>query len=380
MGVFDIFKKDKLKSNIEANSHEEFKEQSEKKLDAPKKSSKRKSLVKEFEEYVRDEDDEAIKETFKKCDINAYGGVYKTNALGFMVSENVIKWLVESGADIEFEDTYHYRPLHHHAGSYTGHPEVLISLGADIHAKDAKGRTPLFHAVDRFNKKNVNTLIQAGADINEVDLNRMTPLLYALSVARNADIKRLVEVVKILLNEGAVKMGLESEQVKRIGTDFERFREAMSQEVINELAPALDELYRIFDVEPVSKRKKHDGYSIIEVTSKRWQEQYNELWEQLVPASGTADTIQGEAIRICGAISYEILDNGGINWCDRHENMCKDLLDLLRYQDALTFDNQNEIDDIVSKLIKRNESEQEVDRLTELVTKWVTNNRTPIRL
>lgn len=380
MGLFDIFKKDKVAPDVATNTHEEIENGCDEKTKTPKKSSKRKTLVKEFEQYVRDEDDEAIIEVFKKCDINAYGGVYKTNALGFMVSENVIKWLVESGADIEFEDTYHYRPLHHHAGSYNGHPELLISLGADVEAKDGSGRTPLFHAVERFNAGNVKVLICAGANINTADSSGKTPLLYALSVARNTDIKYLVETVRTLLDEGAVKTGLEVDQVKRIGSEFEQFREAMSQAVIDELEPALNELYGIFAVQPIPKRRRHDGQSMIEVTSERWQDQYSELWELLVPASGTAETVQGETIRICGAISYEILDNGGINWCDRHEEMCKSLLNLLRHQDLSISDCHKEIENIVVKLIERNENEDDVDRLVELVTGWVMSNRMPIKL
>lgn len=380
MGLFDVFKKDKVGSNIETGIHEEIKKESEKKPDAPKKSSKRKTLLKEFEQCVRDEDEESIKEIFKKCDINAYGGVYKTNALGFMISENMIKWLVEAGADIEFEDIYHYRPLHHHAGSYSGHPEVLLSLGADIEAKDANGRTPIFNAIDRFIVKNVKALIEAKANIDTIDSKGVSPLIYALSVARNADIKNLVEIVKILLDNGAVKTESAQEHVERIGLEFEQFREAMSQEVIDELEPSLSELYQIFSVDPVPKRRKHDGQSMIEVTSERWQAQYNELWEMLVPASGRAETIQGEAIRICGAISYELIDNGGINWSDCHENMCKILVNLLKKDGTSKSENQEEIERLVLKITEQKENETAVERLTELVTEWVLNNRMPIKM
>ena len=380
MGLFDILKKNKEAAKVETSTIEEIVNECELKPTAPKKSSKRKTLVKEFEQYVRDENDDAIKEVFKRCDINAYGGVYKTNALGFMVSENAIRWLVESGADIEFEDTYHYRPLHHHAGSNNGHPELLISLGADIEAKDASGKTPIFHAAEHFNIKNTKNLIYAGSNINAIDSNGKTPLLYALSVARNADIRGLVEIVRILLDKGATRTGLEEAQIERIGKEFEQYREAMTPDVINELEPALNELYEIFDVQPVPKRKRHDGQSEIQTTAERWQDQYNELWEMLVPASGNAETVQGEAIRICGAISYEILDNGGINWCNRHQEMCVKLLELLSRHDALLLANNKEIEKILSKIISRNENEEDVDRLVELVTRWVMNNRTPITL
>lgn len=52
-------------------------------------------------------------------------------------------------------------------------------------------------------------------------------------------------------------------QVKRIGTDFEWFRDRMSSETVAELEPALMELYEMFGVEPVAKRKMYDGHSDI---------------------------------------------------------------------------------------------------------------------
>ena len=48
-----------------------------------KKSSKRKTLIKDFDEIVKRGYEEEIKNVFKKCDINAYGGYDKTNALSF---------------------------------------------------------------------------------------------------------------------------------------------------------------------------------------------------------------------------------------------------------------------------------------------------------
>ena len=79
---------------------------------------------------------------------------------------------------------------------------------------------------------------------------------------------------------------------------------------------ALDELYKLFGVPPVPQRTMHDGITQISVKGKRWQEQYDELWNMLVPGNGKAKTIQGEMIRIAGKVTHEILDNGGISWDD----------------------------------------------------------------
>ncbi|MMZ65907.1 hypothetical protein D1872_283530 [compost metagenome] len=87
---------------------------------------------------------------------------------------------------------------------------------------------------------------------------------------------------------------------------------------MNQTDEALLRLYELFDVPPVEKRKTHDGVSSIIVSTKEWQAQYNELWNLLIPSKGHAQTVQGEVIRITGKVSYEILDNGGINWDNQY--------------------------------------------------------------
>lgn len=43
----------------------------------------------------------------------------------------------------------------------------------------------------------------------------------------------------------------------------------------------------------------------------------NELWEELVPSSGMADTTAGEAIRAAGRINHDMFNNGGGNIFDK---------------------------------------------------------------
>lgn len=49
------------------------------------------------------------------------------------------------------------------------------------------------------------------------------------------------------------------------------------------------------------------------------QELYNELYDELVPASGEADTILGEAIRVASKLAYEYANNGNCNAVDATE-------------------------------------------------------------
>ena len=48
--------------------------------------AKRKTLPKDFEQLVQTASDEDIKKVLGKCDINAYGGYNKGNALEFPLS------------------------------------------------------------------------------------------------------------------------------------------------------------------------------------------------------------------------------------------------------------------------------------------------------
>ncbi len=88
--------------------------------------AKRKTLPKEdFFELLVEVAGNQIKMYSKKFDINAYGGYNKGNAVEFLISESMMRWLLEQGADINYVDTYGYTSLFYHAG-YTYAEEQVI--------------------------------------------------------------------------------------------------------------------------------------------------------------------------------------------------------------------------------------------------------------
>ena len=372
MGLFDKFKKKNL-------GKEEVKEkQSAEKVDKSKKGTKRKTLVKDFEEIIERGNEEEIKAVFEKCDINAYGGYDKTNALSFKLSENIMKWLVEQGADINYQDTYHNTPLHHHVINPNGNPECLIQLGANIEAVNSKNETPLFYATQYFRLNHLKTLVEAGANINAKNDMNQTPLLKAMAVTRNANIPDLVLIIKYLIENGAKLSGEEQKQVVRIGTEFEWFRDRINKEYIDEIESSLKELYQIFHVTPVPKRVIYDGKSKIKVKAKKWEDQHEELWQLLVPSSGPASTLQGEVIRISGKLSHEILDNGKMNWDNEYEKMVQALLEYVCQGHQLTENENNEFINIIHSI--NHAWNDELCRLSGLCVKWVLLNADPIQL
>ncbi|MBP1963557.1 ankyrin repeat domain-containing protein [Paenibacillus aceris] len=71
-----------------------------------------------------------------------------------------------------------------------------IRDGADINARDERGRTPILAATHGNHKDTVKALIEAGADINLQDHRLDTPLLYAGA-------EGLLEIIKLMNDAGA---------------------------------------------------------------------------------------------------------------------------------------------------------------------------------
>ena len=46
----------------------------------------------------------------------------------------------------------------------------------------------------------------------------------------------------------------------------------------------------------------------------RYDQEYQELWDALVPKSGQADTVQGELVRVIARLANEYYRNGNGNW------------------------------------------------------------------
>ncbi|MBW7476098.1 ankyrin repeat domain-containing protein [Paenibacillus oenotherae] len=72
----------------------------------------------------------------------------------------------------------------------------LLKKGANINARDARGRTAIMAATHGNNPDTVKLLIDAGADINAQDDRKDNPLLYAGA-------EGLLDIVKLMIDAGA---------------------------------------------------------------------------------------------------------------------------------------------------------------------------------
>ena len=68
-----------------------------------------------------------------------------------------------------------------HAACYDGRAdiaELLIQLGADVHAREVNGRTPLHDAANNGHLEVIDVLVRHGASLNTRDNEGMTPLMW----------------------------------------------------------------------------------------------------------------------------------------------------------------------------------------------------------
>ena len=95
----------------------------------------------------------------------------------------------------------------------------------------------------------------------------------------------------------------------------------------------------------------------------------------LVPGSGKAPFVQGEAIRIIGRLSHEILDNGAMNWDADFRAMRDSLAEILS--------GGKPADDHVIRQIKNispNTDEDTFEKMTKAVVGWILANPAPVNL
>lgn len=345
-------------------------------------AKKKTTLPKNFDELIDTNDIEILKKVFDSCELDARGGYGKHTALSFYnVSDELARWLVEKGANINATDVYQRTALHKHTGA-ADDITIFLELGANVHAVDNNGDTPLhFAAGSSFNSTAVTKLIQKGANINALNHDKQTPLQYAIKRVSNITIVGLAEISKILLQSDTAITPDMKATIRLKGEDFEFHRENFNKEYLAETDQALTTLYELFAVEPVKKRIMHDGISQIMASETTWEKQFEELWELLIPSSGNAKTIQGEVVRIAGRIRDEIYRNGGTNWNSDYKKMLDAFYSHIYSGNSLSIEDLEKVDPIIKEIRKTGDAEdKELNYLCKKATQWVLLNPKPILL
>ncbi len=362
--------------------------------------AKKKLLPKDFDALLKAGDLDALKAVFSTCELDARGGYGKQTALAFHdCPDDLARWLVEQGADIEAANTYGRTPLHQRAASWRGDIEVLIDLGGDVNARDKSGDTPLHKAAQSASPASVRVLLARGAQADAVNAANLTPLTAGLQHCSNIQIEAMATIAELLLaatpprkrglgdrikgalsgkggDAGPVTPQMQA-FVQRIGENFEFHRAGFNPDYLEATDAALDSLYAQFGVTPVPRRLTHDGATPIIAKSARWQDQHQELWEWLVPSSGAAATVQGEVIRIAGKVADEIDRNGGVNWDADYGKMTHAFLQHVASGAPLSDAERERAARAVAEVRNRDGAGAE---LCELAVKWVKLNPAPRQL
>lgn len=346
-------------------------------------AKKRLTLPKNFKDLVEAGDIEGMKKVFETCEINAYQGYDKDPALSlYGIPDELVIWLVGQGADINRPDaTYQRTPLHQHAMRRSGRLRVFLEHGADVHALDRYGDTPLhFAAGSSFNVDGVKDLVHHGADVLARNQRGLTPLESAMTRANNIDIPNLVEIAVLLLERGDQVSDIMGTSVSRIGKNFEFHRDNFNKDYVAPVSEALLKLYELFAVVPVERRIVHDGVSPVVVGPGDELEQHDVLWKFLVPSRGPAGIVQGEVIRISGKVADELYRNGGGNWDADYRKMMQSLGAYFRMGHALPADLLAEADQAIAYIKKSGDGDEEIRMLSLFAVKWVKLNPQPIPL
>ena len=339
----------------------------------------RKTLPDDFKELVASGDVEAIKSALRKCVPDAvFSRFDERTALMYPdLPEEVARWLVnEYGADINFADRYGKTALSEAAARKPGRIDLLLSLGAELNYQKDDYPTALIYSAMAYSVQGVRKLLEKGADVHMTGgYSHNNALDEALIRCQNIDIPSLAVIAGMLVDAGIEVTEERKRLVTRIGKNFEFYRESFSEDYLPVCDAGLMDLYKIFDVPPVPRRRKYDGSEPISVTGDTWTRQYNELWDMLVPGSGKAAFVQGEAIRIIGRLSHEILDNGAANWDEDFRSMRDALADFL----ATGKPAEDSILKVVRKISPHTE-EATFNVIAKAVVEWILANPQPMKL
>ena len=344
-------------------------------------------LPENFPELMREGDLEKLKKVYEKCAIAAHlkkDDRWTTPFYYDTPCTEFYQWLVEQGLDINAENQFGQSALTKRAGSKDTNFEGLLKAGADTHVKII---WKAWNAAIRFDRvEYVRLLIEYGADVNAAmhEGAVKTPLDWVL---RNLRVNRLVpccKMAEMLIKKGAEYTLDAKKIIEDIGKDFEFRKSGSSVDSCTDDDVAMDRLYELFEVTPVKPVIRHDGVSQILVDmSLSAGEQYEALWDYLVPASGKCATVQGEVIRITGRIGDEIYRNGGVNWDSDYRKMLKALQEYFAMGTPLDSTDMEQVGKS-AKAIDRfaigEKDEGDVQALQNMAVKWVSLNSTPLPL
>lgn len=189
---------------------------------------------------------------------------------------------------------------------------VLIDGGADVNAGEA-----MLWALDNRHFDIVDALLDAGVDTSKADAHGNTALHKAIRMKQPNYLQRIGRIIAA---------GANPHTLSRSGLSA------------HEMAKTIDipGLAALLEGSTAGDAEDHSFKTVTQSTVLRdtpatytWQKVSAALWDELVPPSGPAESVQGEVIRCIGKLTDEAYRNGNGNWSDRHRDMVTYLEDTL---------------------------------------------------
>lgn len=121
----------------------------------------------------------------------------------------------------------------------------------------------------------------------------------------------------------------------------------------------------------------------------RYDAEYDELWDRLVPQSGQADTVQGELARAIGKLASEAYRNGNMNWDRGFRTFVTFIRRTLCDGDSFGVPSVRQIESDLKDIgdfgngtqnLTYEPGEDVYDRLTDRVVEWCRKHPHPIPL
>jgi ankyrin repeat protein len=206
-----------------------------------------------------------------------------------------VKLLVSLGADVNInsDGTALHSAL---ANKWYDIALILLDNNIECSSVDGYGNSVLFNALSDKVPNRINTckrMIKLGANPHSVSKHGVS----AYSLAERSNDLEMIALFDSVSSEGAIDL---------------RYTAPTSSKVLTNLA---------------------DNYE--------WNTVYQELWDELVPPSGNANSLQGELLRSIGKLSDEFNRNGNINW-DHNKAL---YMDMISFLDTHLFDGSITVDE-----------------------------------
>lgn len=341
-------------------------------------AEKLEKLPLQMQTLLKDGNLEESKRLFLECEPNARTW-YGSNVFSLVpIPEAFAFWAKDQGADINFRDSRGKTPIFETARR-DGDISLLVRLGADVNVAASDGCTPLHIAAVRGCKKAARALLKAGAKIDaqteDYDgFGHFTPLEKALYYPDLSSIKKY-DLSKLLLAQGAEMTERSRRFAAAFSETFHRHNagKKASKSLQNQEA-ALEKLCKLFDVEMLPASSFHDGTSPIIVTNfLGFKDNFEELWNFLVPPRGRAQSAQGEVIRIAGRIDDELMRNGGLNWDEDYRKMLYTFREYMHLGNPFRHSEET-VDEIVAALKDGAVLDRTIVVLRDCAVDWVGCN------